>query len=233
LSKKALRSLERLGVNTRLRHTVINLDDRSVTLMTPGEPPDRIRARTVVWAAGVVAADVAGVLANRAGPEVDRAGRIGVGPDLSLPGHPEVLALGDMARVHTDDGSELPLPGTAPVAMQQGRYAARVVRDRLLGRSSPPFRYRDRGNLATIGRVSAVAEVGRLRLGGLVAWITWLAVHLWYLTGFQNRLIVLIRWAVSFVTHGRGARLITRGGQVGEAGQRRASSASVRDPAAG
>jgi NADH dehydrogenase len=120
LSKKARRSLDRLGINTRLRHTVVNLDDRSVTLMTPGEPPDHIRARTVVWAAGVVASDMAGVLANRAGTEMDRAGRIGVGPDLSLPGHPEVLALGDMSRLHTDDGLELPLPGTAPVATQRG-----------------------------------------------------------------------------------------------------------------
>jgi NADH dehydrogenase len=115
-----------------------------------------------------------------------------------------VFAVGDMVRV-----GEAVLPGVAPVAMQQGRYAARVVRDRLHGRSTPPFRYHDKGNLATIGRAHAVAEVKGLELSGFIAWLTWLLVHLWYLVGFQNRVIVLVRWSVSFVTHGRGARLIT------------------------
>jgi NADH dehydrogenase len=120
-----------------------------------------------------------------------------------------VFALGDMVRVRGTDGVAVDLPGVAPVAMQQGRYAAKVIRARLRSRQSPPFRYRDKGNLATIGRAAAVADIKGLRLSGLIAWMTWLLVHLWYLIGFQNRLVVIIRWIVSFVTHGRGARLIT------------------------
>ena len=130
-------------------------------------------------------------------------------PDLSLPGHPEVIAIGDMVRIGRDGDEPLALPGLAPVAMQEGRYAGRLVRNRLRGRPTPAFRYRDKGNLATIGRASAVADLNFVRLSGLVAWVGWLVVHLWYLIGFQNRLLVVIRWAFSFFTHGRGARLIT------------------------
>ena len=115
-----------------------------------------------------------------------------------------------MVRVRGADGEAVVLPGVAPVAMQQGRYAAKVVRARLRGEEPPPFRYHDKGNLATIGRAAAVAEIKGLRLSGFVAWVTWLIVHLWYLIGFQNRLLVFVRWFFSFVTHGRGARLITR-----------------------
>ena len=165
---------------------------------------ERIPARTVIWAAGVVASPLAAQLGN-----VERAGRVSVGPDLTIPGHPEVIALGDMVRVHDSGGNAVPLPGLAPVAMQQGRYAARAIRARLQGRTPPPFRYRDKGNLATIGRAKAVADVKGLHLSGLVAWITWLFVHLFYLIGLQNRLLVFIRWTFSFVTRGRGARLIT------------------------
>jgi NADH dehydrogenase len=129
--------------------------------------------------------------------------------DLSLPGHPEVMAVGDMIRIRQSDGSSTVLPGVAPVAMQEGRYAARVVRDRLRGRSRRPFRYHNKGNLATIGRASAVADIKGIHLSGFVAWATWLVVHLWYLVGFANRILVVIRWALSFLTHGRGARLIT------------------------
>jgi NADH dehydrogenase len=159
-----------------------------------------------VWAAGVTASSLAGRLAEAAGAEVDRAGRVTVTPQLTLPGHPEVFALGDRVRV---DGTLL--PGVAPVAMQQGRFVARVIRDRLAG-SVPPavFRYRDKGNLATIGRSRAVAELGPLRVSGFPAWLLWLAVHIVYLIGFQNRLLVLLRWTGSFVTHGRGARVIGR-----------------------
>ena len=149
------------------------------------------------------------MLADRAGLQVDRAGRVEVLPDLSLPGHPEVLAIGDMIRIRQPDNSSEALPGLAPVAMQEGRHAARVVRSRIRGRPVRAFRYHDKGNLATIGRASAVAEIKFLRLSGFVAWLTWLTVHLWYLIGFENRLLVLIRWAFSFLTHGRGARLIT------------------------
>jgi NADH:ubiquinone reductase (H+-translocating) len=209
LSVKAQRSLIRLGVTTLVDHTVVGVDPRSVTVRRPDGSPDRIPTRTVIWAAGVVASDLAGVLARRAGLDVDRAGRVEGLEDLSLPGHPEVLAIGDMIRVRLPDGSSIALPGLAPVAMQEGRHAARVVSDRLRGRPSKAFRYHDRGNLATVGRASAVAEINALRLSGFVAWVTWLTVHLWYLAGFENRLLVLIRWAFSFIAHGRGARLIT------------------------
>ena len=163
----------------------------------------------VVWAAGVVASPLAAVLADRAGLSVDREGRVEVREDLSVPGYPEVLAIGDMVRILQADGPSIALPRLAPVAMQQGRHAARIVRDRLRGRPSRPFRYRDKGNLATIGRGSAVAEVKGILLSGFLAWITWLTVHLWYLIDFENRLLVVIRWTFSFLTHGRGARLIT------------------------
>jgi EmrB/QacA subfamily drug resistance transporter len=209
LSAKAQRSLARLGVTTLLEHMVLELDARSVTVERPRHPSEQIPARTVVWAAGVIASSLAGVLADRAGLEVDRAGRVEVLEDLSLPGHPNVLAIGDMIRIRRADGSFSALPGLAPVAMQEGRHAARVVRDRLRGRSGRRFRYHDKGNLATIGRARAVAEVKHVRMSGFLAWSTWLTVHLWYLVGFENRLLVLTRWAFSFVAHGRGARLIT------------------------
>jgi NADH dehydrogenase len=208
LSRKALRSLEGLGVTGRLGESVIDVDERSVTVRRADETTEVIATRTVIWAAGVTASPLAGLLAEQAGVGVDRAGRLEVLEDLSLPGHPEVLALGDMVTVRQPDGTALVLPGVAPVAMQQGRHAARVVGDRLNGRAPRPFRYRDKGNLATIGRARAVADVKGVHLSGLIAWDTWLVVHLWYLIGFQNRLLVVIRWAVSFFTHGRGARLI-------------------------
>jgi len=163
----------------------------------------------VIWAAGVTASGLARRLAELTGAETDRAGRVTVEPDLTLPGHQEVFALGDMVRVRDAAGGSTVLPGVAPVAMQQGRYAARVVRDRLRSRPTPTFRYRDKGNLATIGRGAAVADIKGLKLSGHLAWITWLVVHLWYLIGFQNRLLVFVRWTTSFFTHGRGARLIT------------------------
>jgi NADH dehydrogenase len=156
----------------------------------------------VIWAAGVTASSFAAKL----DAEHDRAGRVTVTEQLTLPGHPEVFALGDMAR----PGGEL-LPGLAPAAMQAGRFAGRVIADRLAGRTPPArFHYKDKGNLATIGRLRAVGELGPLKLSGFVAWALWLGVHLAYLIGFQNRLVVLVRWSFSFVSHGRGARIITR-----------------------
>jgi NADH dehydrogenase len=208
LSAKALRSLDNLGVTGRLGESVVDVDERSVTVQRADESTERIATRTVIWAAGVTASPLAGMLAEQAGVEVDRAGRLEVLGDLSVPGHPEVLALGDMVSVRQADGTALVLPGVAPVAMQQGRYAARAIRERLAGREPKPFRYIDKGNLATIGRARAVADVKGVHLSGFLAWVTWLVVHLWYLIGFQNRLLVVIRWAVSFFTHGRGARLI-------------------------
>ena len=209
LSAKAKRSLERKGVTPMLNSTVVDLDGESVTVQAPDGARRRIPTRTIVWAAGVTASSMAAELAQLTGAEVDRAGRITVEPDLTLPGHPEVFALGDMVRVRGADGSVTTLPGVAPVAMQQGRYAAKVIRSRLSGASTGPFRYHDKGNLATVGRGSAVADIRGLRLSGFLAWLTWLFVHLWYLVGFTNRVVVYVRWSFSFFTHGRGARLIT------------------------
>jgi NADH dehydrogenase len=189
--------------------TVVDITSDVVTIESPGGARESISARTAVWAAGVTASSLAAALAEAVGTEVDRAARVSVGPQLSLPGHPEVFALGDMVRVTDPSGAVVPLPGLAPVAMQEGRYVARVVRDRLEGRDVRPFRYVDKGNLATIGRSNAVADIKGLQLSGFVAWVTWLLVHLFYLIGFQNRLLVFLRWTFSFVTHGRGARLIT------------------------
>ncbi len=210
LSRKAARSLERLGVTPLVDHTVVDVAGGSVAIRGPDGEIAETPARTAIWAAGVTASDLAARLAEAAGAEVDRAGRVIVEPDLSLPGHPEVLALGDMVQVRSADGTTMSLPGLAPVALQQGTYAARAVRQRLGGETVKPFHYVDKGNLATIGRSKAVADVKGLHLSGFTAWVTWLVVHLFYLIGFQNRVLVLIRWTVSFLTHGRGARLIVR-----------------------
>jgi NADH dehydrogenase len=210
LSKKAERSLRRLGVTPVLDSTVVDVDETGVTIRDADGATQRVPARTVVWAAGVTASGLASALAAATGAEQDRAGRVTVEPDLTLTGHPEVFALGDMVRVRGDDGSPVTLPGVAPVAMQMGRYAAKAVGARLKGRTAPPFRYRDKGNLATIGRAAAVADLKGLRLSGFLAWMTWLLVHLFYLVGTQNRLLVVIRWSISFATRGRGTRLITR-----------------------
>jgi NADH:ubiquinone reductase (H+-translocating) len=208
LSAKAARSLEKLGVTVLTQRTVVGIDGEGVAI-EGGAQPERIPSRTVIWAAGVTASRLGTRLAELANTESDRAGRVTVEQDLTLPGHPEVFALGDMVRVREATGAATVLPGVAPVAMQQGRYVAKVVRDRLRSRPTQPFRYRDKGNLATIGRGAAVADIKGLRLSGHLAWFTWLVVHLWYLVGFQNRLVVLIRWTSSFFTHGREARLIT------------------------
>ena len=158
--------------------------------------------------AGVNASSLAGKLARAVDVDVDRVGRLPVGPDLTVAGHPEVLALGDMVSVCDADGTVVPLPGVAPVAMQQGRYAGRAIRERLTGRTPVPFRYRDKGNVATIGRARAVADVKGLKVSGFPAWLLWLGIHIWYLIGFQNRILVLIRWSFSFFTRGRGGRVI-------------------------
>ena len=209
LSAKAERSLEKLGVTVLTGRTVVALDADAVTVRNGAGESERIEAGVVVWAAGVTAEGLAGRLAGRTGAETDRAGRVTVEQDLTLPGHPEVFALGDMVRVRSAGGEAVALPGVAPVAMQQGRYVAKTLTRRVNERPTTPFRYRDKGNLATIGRAAAVADLGRLRLSGFIAWVTWLVVHLWYLVGFQNRLLVIVRWSISFFTRGRGARLIT------------------------
>jgi NADH dehydrogenase len=192
-----------------LNATVVDMDRESVTVEHKGGERERIPTKTIIWAAGVTASKLATTLGGLTGGEVDRAGRVTVEPDLSLPGHPEVIALGDMVRVKTAAGDAVTFPGVAPVAMQQGRYAAEVISARLRSQIPDPFRYHDKGNLATIGRGSAVADIKGIRLSGFIAWLTWLMVHLFYLVGFANRIVVFFNWTVSFVTHGRGARLIT------------------------
>ena len=233
LSARAQRALERLGVTVRLGSPVVAMDAGSVTVGSTGGGRETIPAGTVVWAAGVTASGLGRQLAERSGAELDAAGRVTVERDLTLPGHPEVIVLGDMVRVRGGDGKADTLPGVAPVAIQQGRYAASLIESRLTDTPWRPFRYHDKGNLATIGRRSAVADLRVVRLSGTLAWLFWLTVHLWYLSGFQNRLIVLIRWAVSFFTRGRGARIIDDipGGAVAGPGSRGRADAPAAAPA--
>jgi NADH dehydrogenase len=199
LSEAARQSLLRLGVEVRLGTPVTQCDADGVTI---GD--DRQPAATLIWAAGVAASPAARWL----GVEKDRVGRVRVGPDLTLDGHPEIFCIGDTAHVAGVDGQ--PLPGLAPVAKQQGAYVARVLRARLAGRPAPgPFRYRDFGTLATIGRGAAVADFGWLKMKGALAWLLWGMVHISFLIGFRNRLIVMLDWIWSYVTFQSGARLIT------------------------
>jgi NADH:ubiquinone reductase (H+-translocating) len=224
LSQRAARSLERIGVTVLLEHQLVDVRRHAVEVRLPGGETEEIATATVVWAAGVAASSLAGLVAAETGAEQDRSGRVTVGADLSLPGHPEVLALGDMVRVRdSETGEPRVLPGVAPVAMQEGRYAGRAVAARLAGKPlRGPFRYRDKGSLATIGRAKAVADIHGLHLSGFMAWVTWLTVHIFYLIGFQNRIVVLLRWAYSYFTRGRGNRLIT--GAAGGQGRGRATA---------
>src|SRR6516164_1937188 len=198
LSEQAARALTRLGIEVRLGAKVTGVDQCGVLL---GD--QRIDSRTLIWAAGVAASPAAEWLGVTPG----RGGRVPVGPDLTLPGHPEIFVIGDTAEVRGTDGL---LPGIAPVAKQQGAYVARVIAARFAGEPSPaPFRYRDFGKLATIGRREAVVDFGRLRLTGRLAWLAWGVAHIYFLTGFRNRMAVAIDWLWSYLTYQRGARLIT------------------------
>jgi NADH:ubiquinone reductase (H+-translocating) len=205
LSAKAEASLIRLGVTPRTNVMVTGIDETSVTVKT-SSGVDRINARTVIWAAGVRASSFGDVLKQRAGAQLDRGGRVLVGPDLSVPGHPEILVIGDLAHFEQDGKM---LPGVAPVAMQQGAYAAKVIQKRLRGEASDNFRYLDKGSLAVIGRASAVADIHGLHISGVLAWLTWLFVHLLYLVEFSNRVLVFIQWGFLYLTYNQGARLIT------------------------
>jgi NADH dehydrogenase len=199
LSEAAHKSLDRLAVEVRLGTRVTQCDEGGVTI---GE--DRLQAATIIWGAGVAASSAA----NWLGAENDRVGRVVVGPDLTVPGHPEIFCIGDTAQVKSADGQ--PLPGLAPVAKQQGAYVARVLRARLAGKPAPrPFRYRNFGAMATIGRRAAVADFGWIRITGTLAWLLWGAVHVSFLIGFRNRLVVILDWLWSYVTFQSGARLIT------------------------
>lgn len=198
LSKAAQRSLEHLGVEVRLGTRVSDCSDRGVTL---GEGV--IEARTIVWGAGVRASQAAKWLVA----EADSAGRAKVGPDLTVPGSPDIFVIGDTAHALDMDGR--PLPGVAPVAKQQGLYVARCIKARVRGRAAPPFMYRSYGSLATVGRRSAVVQFGRARLTGYAAWWLWGAAHIYFLIGFRNRVAVATSWAWNYVTFQRGTRLIT------------------------
>jgi NADH dehydrogenase len=168
---------------------------------------ERIDSRTVLWAAGVQGSAFGGRLAERLGIELDRGKRIMVSPDCTVPGHPEIFVIGDLAFLRDEAGN--PLPGVAPTAMQEGSYVAKVLKARMDGKTTKPFHYINKGNLAVIGRAAAVAEIAGLKFSGLIAWLLWLFIHLMYLVNFQNRLIVFIRWGFSYITFNRGARLIT------------------------
>ena len=201
LSQSAVRQLEALGVQVRTNAMVTQITPDAVHIGDEVVP-----ARTTMWAAGVAASP----LAKSLGVALDRAGRVTVAPDLTLPGHPEVYVVGDLALfTHQPGWKGKPLPGVAPVAIQEGRSAARNILRTVAGEPRRAFRYFNRGNLATIGRAAGVGEVWKLHLSGLLAWVSWLVVHIYFLIGFENRLLVLIRWAWAYFSYQRGARLIT------------------------
>jgi NADH dehydrogenase len=208
LGRIAELDLVKLGVRSRTGAMVIGLDHGGVTVRAR-DRSERIAARTVLWAAGVQASRLGRILAEHTGAPLDPSGRVIVQPDLTVPGHPEIFVIGDLANFSHQTGQ--PLPGVAPVAMAQGRYVARTIRARLRGETMPPFHYVDKGALATIGRNKAVAAFGRLHISGFPAWIAWLFVHLMYLVEFDNRLLVLVQWVYDYITRNRGARLITKG----------------------
>jgi NADH dehydrogenase len=208
LSRKAEGQLISLGVRPRTSARVTQIDADGVTVQLAGGE-ERIATRTVLWAAGVRASRLGKVLAERTGAPLDRAGRVLVEPDLSVPGHPEIHVIGDLASFNHQNGK--PLPGVAPVAMQQGSYVANLIRRKQRGDAVKPFRYFNKGNLATVGRNRAVAEFGQVHFAGVIAWFLWVFVHLMYLVEFENRMLVLTEWVYNYITRNRGARLITGG----------------------
>jgi len=201
LSRLTARDLTRMGVEIHLEAMVTNLDEGGVEITKKDGTTEQIPAATKVWAAGTRGSGLGATLADAAGAKLDKAGRILVEPDCSVPGHPEIFVVGDLMAL--DD-----LPGVAEVAMQSGAHAARTIVRRLEGKPARPFRYHDLGTLAVISRFRAVAEVGPLRVGGFVGWLLWLVVHITFLTGFKNRFGALTRWAVSFVGRGRYERAL-------------------------
>jgi NADH dehydrogenase len=201
LSASAERQLKALGVEVRTDTKVKSISQGRVDL----ESGETIFAENIIWAAGVSASP----LTAKLGVELDRAGRVKVNADLSVPGHPEVFVIGDMALVLGADGK--PVPGVSPAAMQMAKHVARLIERELMpGKKSsrPPFQYRDKGSMATIGRSAAVAKMGRLEFSGFPAWLAWLGVHLIFLIGFRNKLAVLLQWAYAYFTYKRGARII-------------------------
>lgn len=206
LQHAAHRMLERLRVSIRTGAMVTNIQKEKVTIRTGGHE-EVIPTRTILWAAGVLASPLARSLAEASGAPLDKSGRITVERDLTVPGHPEIFAIGDLANFSYQGGK--PLPGVAQTAIQQGAYAARIIVDRTRGKKTPMFHYHDRGSVAAVGHASAVADLNWIRLAGWPAWLIWLFVHLMYIVEFQNRVLVLMQWGWMYVTHDRSARLIT------------------------
>ncbi|NHC24986.1 NAD(P)/FAD-dependent oxidoreductase [Nocardioides sp. IC4_145] len=203
LGGKAQKELEGLGVEVILGAMVTDVDERGLSMKFKDGRTERLESVTKIWAAGVQASPLGKQLAEQSGAPLDRAGRIGVNPDLTLPGHPEVFVVGDMIQLDN-------LPGVAQVAIQGAKYAAKEIDNRVQGRApQKPFKYFDKGSMAIISRFRAVAMVGRLRLTGVIAWLMWLAVHLVYITGFKNRVTAVLHWAVSFLGRGRSERTTT------------------------
>ena len=209
LSESAKKSLHRIGVETLLDSHVIDVKpDHVVVEDDATKAATRVACSTIIWAAGVKASALGKKMAEKLGTEVDRGGRIAVTSDCSLPGQPDIFVIGDLAAMKGADGKNL--PGLAPVAMQQGRFVAEVIDHRVKAKPAPaPFQYWDKGNMATIGRSRAVAETGKIRLTGFIAWLAWLFVHIMYLAQFENRMLVLFQWFWNFITRNRAARLIT------------------------
>jgi NADH dehydrogenase len=207
LSEDARRMLSRLGIKVATGAMVTDVREHSVTIRE-GDRTEEIPTRTVLWAAGVLASPLGRILSQEAGAPLDKAGRVVVEPDLSVPGRPEIFVIGDLANFSHQTGK--PLPGVAQPAIQEGHYVAKLIEGRLRGEKKPgPFRYFDKGNLAVIGRGAAVADLNWLQLSGLPAWLIWIFVHLLYIVQFQNRLLVLMQWGWLYLTFNRSARLIT------------------------
>ena len=206
LSAKAAAELTQLGVTVRTSTLVTDVRDGAVT-MRRGESTESIQTRTILWTAGVKSSPLGEALAKHTDVELDRMGRVKVAPDFTIPGHPEICVIGDLAHFPHQDGN--PLPGLASVAIQEGRYVGEAIRQRLQGKTPAAFRYVDKGNLAIIGRNAGVADLGRIHLDGFLAWLAWLLVHIYYLIGFDNKLLVLFQWGWNYVTRKRGAQLIT------------------------
>lgn len=203
LGAKSKQELEKLGVEVMLGAMVTDVDERGLTMKYKDGSEVHLDAVTKIWAAGVAGSPLGRTLAEQTGAPLDRAGRIGVNPDLTLPGYPEVFVVGDMIALDN-------LPGVAQVAIQGAKYAAKEIDGRLKGKASrPPFKYFDKGSMATISRFRAVAMIGRIRLTGFIAWLMWLAVHLFYITGFKNRVTAVLHWLVSFLGRGRSERTAT------------------------
>lgn len=206
LSEAARKMLERLKVTVRTGAMVTDIKAHSVMIKC-GDHTEAIPTRTILWAAGVLASPLGLALGKRFGAKTDRAGRVIVDPDMTVPGHPEIFVIGDLSSFTHQTGK--PLPGVAQPAIQQGRYVAKVIERRLRGEKTPSFRYFDKGNLATIGRGAAVADLNFITLAGLPAWLVWLFIHLMYIVEFQNRLLVFMQWMWLYLTFDRAARLIT------------------------